>query len=136
MHVSSSHKEWQKYIVGSSLFKTQNGVKNYTTCVFLLKDFGIRWSFFAANYDKDFIDFIDTTIELQDIIGDIHDSDVVLAVLTEYKNTQQTDVMRGVDTLITRTREMRNADYERFLKRWEELSTTNFKQKLLTIIAS
>ncbi len=92
--------------------------------------------FFAANYDKDFIDFIDTTIELQDIIGDIHDSDVVLAVLTEYKNTQQTDVMRGVDTLITRTREMRNADYERFLKRWEELSTTNFKQKLLTIIAS
>ena len=92
--------------------------------------------FFAANYDKDFIDFIDTTIELQDIIGDIHDSDVVLAVLTEYKNTQQTDVMRGVDTLITRTLEMRNADYERFLKRWEELSTTNFKQKLLTIIAS
>ena len=92
--------------------------------------------FFAANYDKDFIDFIDTTIELQDIIGDIHDSDVVLAVLTEYKNTQQTDVMRGVDTLITRTLEMRNADYEKFLKRWEELSTTNFKQKLLTIIAS
>ncbi len=92
--------------------------------------------FFAGIYDRDFRDFIDTTIELQDIIGDIHDSDVVLEVLTEYKNTHQSNTMLGIDTLIKRTRELRDADYARFLKRWEELSTTNFKQKLLTIIES
>lgn len=92
--------------------------------------------FFAAIYDRDFKDFIETIIDLQDITGDIHDSDVVLEALTEYKNTHQSNAMRGIDTLITRTREMRDADYDRFLKRWEELSTTDFKQKLLALIES
>ncbi len=92
--------------------------------------------FFATIYDRDFRDFIDTTIELQDLIGDIHDSDVVLEVLTEYKNTHQSNAMLGIDTLIKRTRELRYADYERFLKIWEQLTTTGFKQKLLDIIAS
>ena len=92
--------------------------------------------FFAVNYGKHFTDFLEIIIELQDILGDIHDSDVVLEVLTDYKKSWQFAMLLGVDTLITRTRETRNADYETFLKKWEHLSTTNFKQKLYAIFAS
>ncbi len=92
--------------------------------------------FFAENYDKHFTDLIETIIELQDILGDIHDSDVVLEVLTEYKENLQPAVLSGVDTLIARTRETRNADYEKFIEKWEQLSAIGFKQKLLAIIAS
>lgn len=97
--------------------------------------------FFSVNYDtprkyEKWTEYIDTIIELQDILGDIHDNDVVLETLTAYKNSSQPTDMIGIDTLITRTRETRNAEYESFLKRWEQLTTTGFKQKLLDIIAS
>ena len=97
--------------------------------------------FFSVNYDtprkyEKWTEYIDTIIELQDILGDIHDNDVVLETLTAYKNSSQSTDMLGIDTLITRTRETRNAEYEGFLKRWEQLTTTGFKQKLLDIIAS
>ena len=101
-----------------------------------IKRFRYTMEFFAVNYDKHFTDFLETIIELQDILGDIHDSDVVLEVLTHYKKNCQPAMLLGVDTLITRTRETRNADYETFLKKWEHLSTTNFKQKLYAIFAS
>ena len=112
--------------------------------------------FFSVNYDTpkkyeaskyvEWTSFIDTIIELQDLLGDVHDNDVVLETLTkykkaeykkaEYKNNQHSTDMIGIETLITQTREKRTADYESFLKRWQQLSTTNFKQKLLDIIAS
>ena len=92
--------------------------------------------FFVINYDKHWTDFLETIIDLQDVLGDIHDSDVVLEVLTDYKENRQAAESPGVDTLITRTRESRNADYQAFLERWEQLSAAGFKQKLLAIIAS
>ena len=92
--------------------------------------------FFAVNYDRHFAELIETIIELQDIIGDIHDSDVVLEVLTSYKENLQLAELPGIDTLIARTCETRNADYQTFLEKWEQLSAAGFKQKLLTIIAS
>lgn len=92
--------------------------------------------FFAVNYDKHFADLIRTIIDLQDILGDIHDSDVVLEVLTNYKENLQPTELHGVDTLIARTRETRNTDYQAFLEKWKQLSVADFKQKLLAIIAS
>lgn len=92
--------------------------------------------FFAINYDKHFADLIEIIINLQDILGDIHDSDVVLEVLANYKGHFQSAELPGVDTLIARTRETRNADYQAFLDRWGKLSAADFKQKLLAIIAS
>ncbi len=92
--------------------------------------------FFAVNYDTGFDSFLTTIIDLQDILGDIHDSDVVLDVLTNYKESCQTTELPGIDTLITRTRITRTTDYETFLKKWEQLSATGFKQKLLDFIAS
>ena len=92
--------------------------------------------FFAVNYDKHFTKFIETIIDLQDILGDIHDSDVILELLTNYKENLQPAELPGVNTLIARTRETRDADYQAFLDRWQQLSAAGFKQKLLTIIAS
>jgi len=92
--------------------------------------------FFAVNYGKHFSDFLETIIELQDILGDIHDIDVVLEVLTNYKENLQPAELSGVDVLIERTSETRNSDYQAFLEKWEQLSVTDFKQKLLTFITS
>ena len=92
--------------------------------------------FFAINYDQNFANFIETIIDLQDVLGDIHDNDVVLEVLTNYKKSCQSANLVGVDTLITRARETRNADYQAFLEKWEHLSAIGFKKKLLAIIAS
>ena len=75
-------------------------------------------------------------IDLQDILGDIHDNDVILDILTEYKNNSQSDELRGVNTLITRTQNNRIFDYDIFLNKWKQLSAINFKQKLLEIIAA
>lgn len=92
--------------------------------------------FFAVNYDSRFDDYLTTIVDLQDILGDIHDSDVVLQVLTNYKESCQTTELPGIDTLITRIQDTRNIYYDQFLKKWEQLSEAGFKQKLLEIIAS
>ena len=92
--------------------------------------------FFAINYDKQFHDFLATIIELQDILGDIHDNDVVLDTLTKYKENHETSALSGIETLIARTHKNRNTDYQTFLKKWEQLSAENFKQELLKIIVS
>ena len=101
-----------------------------------IKRFRYTMEFFAINYDKHFTEFTKTIIDLQDILGDIHDSDVVLEVVTKYKENRQSVELPGVDILIARTRETRNTDYQAFLKKWEQLSTAGFKQKLLAIIVS
>ena len=85
---------------------------------------------------KRFAEYLAVIVDLQEILGDIHDCDVVLDVLTNYQETRQEAVLPGVATLIARTRETRKADYETFLEKWEQLSTTGFKQKLLAVVSS
>ena len=92
--------------------------------------------FFAVNYDSRFSDILGVVIDLQDILGDIHDSDVILDILTDYKKSSQSDELLGVDTLFSRTQSSRNSDYQEFQIKWEHLSATDFKQKLLEIIAT
>lgn len=101
-----------------------------------IKQLRYTMEFFTINYDKKFNDYLETIIDLQDILGDIHDSDVVLETLKNYKENHKISTLPGVNTLITRTRKSRNANYETFLKKWEKLSAANFKQKLLETIAS
>ena len=55
-------------------------------------------------------------VDLQRILGGIHDCDVVLDVLTNYHDAH----FPGIAMLIARTRESRDADYETFLEKWEE----------------
>ena len=87
--------------------------------------------------DKRFAEFLGVIVDLQEILGDIHDCDVVLAILTDYgMQAEQTDVAPGITKLIAQTKETRNADYKTFLDKWEHLSAIDFKQKLLSFFAS
>ena len=87
--------------------------------------------------DKRFAEFLGVIVDLQEILGDIHDCDVVLAVLTHYgTHSDQGVVAEGTAKLIAQTRETRNAAYKTFLEKWEHLSTIDFKQKLLSFLAA
>ena len=87
----------------------------------------------SATYNE----LLTVIVDLQEILGDIHDSDVVLGVLTDYACQSGCETStQGVATLIDRTKEARKADYKIFLEKWEQLSMMNFKQKLLSFLAS
>ena len=98
----------------------------------------LRYSmeFFTSSYDEQFIKFLHTIIDLQDILGDIHDNDVVIDILTNYKTDYNHLTIPGIDSLISRVRKNRLSEYNEFLSKWENLSQDNFKQKLLAIIAA
>ena len=95
----------------------------------------------SVTCDKHFVEFLEVIVDLQEILGDIHDGDVVLEVLADYtshsKNRrEQVPVLPGVAKLIAQTKEARKADYATFLKKWEQLSATGFKEKLLSFLTS
>ncbi len=91
----------------------------------------------SLTHDERFAKLLAVIVDLQEILGDIHDCDVVLEVLTDYACQSECETSaQGVATLIDQTKEARKADYKVFLEKWEQLSTTNFKQKLLSFLAS
>lgn len=98
----------------------------------------LRYSmeFFTCNYDEQFIKFLHIIIDLQDILGDIHDNDVVIEILTNYKTDDSHLTIPGIESLISRVRKNRLSDYNEFLSKWEKLSQNNFKQRLLATIAA
>lgn len=86
--------------------------------------------------DCQYAEFLAVIVDLQEILGDVHDADVVLDVLTGYVHrTGEAVLGPGVALLITQTKETRETDYETFLGKWDYLSATNFKQKLLSFLA-
>ena len=87
--------------------------------------------------DSQYAEFLAVIVDLQEILGDIHDADVVLGVLVDCTSQSgnrgsQINVRPGAATLIARTKETRKADYETFLEKWDQLSAAGFKQKLLS----
>ena len=91
----------------------------------------------AAVDDKRFTEFLGVIIDLQEILGDIHDCDVVLEILTDYgTQSEQGAVARGIAKLIAQAKKNRNADYKTFLDKWEQLSAIDFKQKLLSFFGA
>ena len=91
----------------------------------------------AVTNNERFTEFLKIIVDLQEILGDIHDGDVVLEVLTNYgTQSEQPTIAPGIAKLITQTRETRNADYKTFLQKWEQLSAVNFKQRLLSFLGS
>ena len=86
-----------------------------------------------------YTEFLAMIVDLQEILGDIHDADVVLAVLADYASQlgnqeRQIAVLPGIVRLIARTEKTRKADYETFLGKWDQLSAGGFKQELLSVI--
>lgn len=96
--------------------------------------------------NKRFDEFLAVIVDLQEILGDIHDGDVVLQVLTDYAHQSAADAVAprslhateksGIAKLIDQTRETRKADYEKFLQKWEQLSAADFKRKLLSFFVT
>lgn len=96
--------------------------------------------------DKRFAEFLAVIIDLQEILGDIHDGDVILQVLTDYAHQSASDAVASrslpatgkgdIAKLIDQTRETRKADYEKFLQKWEQLSKADFKRKLLSFLVT
>ena len=89
--------------------------------------------------DSRYAEFLAVIVDLQEILGDIHDADVVLEVLVDYTSQSgnregRVDILSGVATLIARTQETRKADYETFLEKWDQLSAAGFKQELLSFL--
>lgn len=121
---------WEQYIVDPERREELHNMR------ISIKRLRYTMEFFAVNYDRSFSDLIEVVIELQDILGDIHDSDVVLDILNDYKNNNESDIGTGIDTLISRAQNKRNIYYDIFKNRWKQLSETNFKQKFLEIIAA
>lgn len=80
-----------------------------------------------------YAEFFTTIVDLQEILGDIHDADVAVEVLTAYQKKHETAVLPGVARLIARTQETRQTDYATFLEKWKQLSKTGFKQRLLAL---
>ena len=121
---------WEQYIIDPERREELHNMR------ISVKRLRYTMEFFAVNYDSRFSDLLDTIIDMQDILGDIHDSDVILDTLIDYKSRCEYNELCGVDTLISRTQNNRRTDYETFLNKWKQLSETNFKQKLLNIFAS
>ncbi|MCG9132702.1 CHAD domain-containing protein [Candidatus Poribacteria bacterium] len=91
----------------------------------------------AVADNERFTEFLKVIVDLQEILGDIHDGDVVLEVLADYETrSEQRTTTSGIAKLITQTRETRNTDYKTFLEKWEQLSVANFKQQLLSFFGS
>ena len=95
----------------------------------------------STTCDKRFAEFLEIVVDLQEILGDIHDGDVVLEVLADYASQsenrgEQVSMLPGVAKLIAQAKEARKADYETFLKKWEQLSVTGFKEKLLSFLTA
>ena len=91
--------------------------------------------------DNQYAEFLAVIVDLQEILGDIHDADVVLGVLGDHISRSrnrggQIDVPPGIVTLIARTEETRKADYGTFLGKWDQLSDAGFKQGLLSFLLS
>ena len=97
----------------------------------------------TENYsaDSQYAEFLAVVVDLQEILGDIHDADVVLEVLADWTSQsgnsgRRIEVPAGIATLIARTQETRKADYETFLEKWDQLSAAGFKQKVLSFLLS
>ena len=89
--------------------------------------------------DNQYAEYLAVIVDLQEILGDIHDADVVLEVLADYTSQSgnqenQVEIPSGVATLIARTEKTRKTDYETFLGKWDQLSVVDFKQELLSVI--
>ncbi|RKU23434.1 hypothetical protein C6500_01665 [Candidatus Poribacteria bacterium] len=91
--------------------------------------------------DNQYAECLAKLVDLQEILGDIHDADVVLEVLADYASQlgnqgKQGPVYPGIVRLIARTEKARKADYETFLEKWDQLSAAGFKQELLSFFNS
>ena len=99
----------------------------------------LRYSmeFFSVNYDTEFNESLQIWVDLQKLLGQIHDCDVGQDVLTDYLKDQSQEGSEdtlGVNVLIQRYYQTREEKYQEFLKRWSSLQKEDLKENLLRMI--
>ena len=99
----------------------------------------LRYSmeFFSINYGQEFDEFLQVWVDLQKLLGEIHDCDVGQDVLTDYLEDQSQESSAdtlGINALIERYHQIREDKYQEFLKRWSSLQKEDFKENLLRMI--
>ena len=99
----------------------------------------LRYSmeFFSVNYDRKFDQFLQVWVDLQKLLGEIHDCDVGQDVLTDYLEDQSQESSAdtlGINALIERYHQIREDKYQEFLKRWSSLQKEDLKVNLLRMI--
>ena len=99
----------------------------------------LRYSmeFFSINYGQKFDEFLQVWVDLQKLLGEIHDCDVGQDVLTDYLEDQSQESSAdtlGINALIERYHQIREEKYQEFLKRWSSLQKEDFKENLLRMI--
>ena len=99
----------------------------------------LRYSmeFFSINYGQKFDEFLQVWVDLQKLLGEIHDCDVGQDVLTDYLEDQSQESSAdtlGINALIERYHQIREDKYQEFLKRWSSLQKEDFKENLLRMI--
>ena len=123
----------------SKSIRNPNKIKALHNLRISVKRLRYSMEFFAINYGEEFQDFLKILADLQEQLGDIHDCDVVEMVLTDYlqalpdQGDTEADVI-GINALLLRYREMRQAKYEAFLQQWDALEEADFKYQLLKIV--
>ena len=92
---------------------------------------------FSVNYDQKFNESLQIWVDLQKLLGEIHDCDVGQDVLTDYLKADSQEGSAdtlGVNALIQRYRQTREERYQEFLKLWSSLQKEDFRGNLLRII--
>ena len=88
----------------------------------------------AVTHNERLAEFLSTIIDLQRILGEVHDCDVALKVLRDYcisNRKRDCDYAHHSDA-----EKPAKLPYKTFLKKWEQLAATDFKQKLLSFLTS
>ena len=68
--------------------------------------------------------------ELQDLLGDIHDCDVVVPRLLELAGEADEPQRRGIDALVAHHRARRERLFGEFLAFWQRLEDERFRERL------
>ena len=100
-----------------------------------LKRLRYSMELFTINYGEEYMECLKTVEDLQELLGDIHDCDVIETVLTECLQKASADeIAIGINALLLRYREMRGETYHAFVEKWTALEDSDFMGRFLDIV--
>ena len=100
-----------------------------------LKRLRYSMELFVINYGEEYWKCLKTVEDLQELLGDIHDCDVIETVLTESLQKASADETAvGINALLLRYRELRAETYQAFVEKWTALEDSDFMGRFLDIV--
>lgn len=100
-----------------------------------LKRLRYSMELFVINYSEEYMKYLKTVEDLQELLGDIHDCDVIETVLTKHLQKVSADETAiGINALLLRYRELRSETYQAFVEKWTALEDSDFMGRFLDIV--